>query len=528
MRTDKILGQDSSFLSNVSEEVIEEKIQEKESTAYNSNYAVGTVSEETGLKKDELEDKEQVKGRTIELEEKGSAIGAALDVKPEENSSTEENREEILTAAYDGGEKIEKMEENMDSGTEDEKKITTRETSSHDMPGDYLLTTETTDRSDEVTNFPEETKRENMEDSAGPDEELYATITTKALEGEKLTEQSDKNFVQNSSSTAEVSEKVFEDAIQDKEPVICNSNSVSAGIVIEKTCLKEAEPENEEQVRNCDIALEEKSLASRADIEIQREKRSNPEENGEKQIPADADISGEEIGHEMADQTSVRIESQEKNTTSETPLDNIPEDSIQDSHTVSSMVNESMTTGASDRSEETPPRDKNLHEETKTPTIDPPKEALQLLKQDKSISPDDVSILESYDIVKGIGNEEIQKQRDQQLHKPHEHINDINSSESGDVAISKMEEATDFAYETEVSNLEILKDEKLLIDDSTNIAVGTCMDSEKAIPEHKEFDNNSEGSLKGEVKTAVEVETNTNKDDELLAKKVRIITPLTL
>ncbi|KAF3444607.1 hypothetical protein FNV43_RR14299 [Rhamnella rubrinervis] len=519
MRTAKILGQDSSFLSNVSKEVIEEEIQEEESIVHNSNSAVGIVSEDTWLKKGELEDKEHVKGFTIEPEEKGSAVSATLDAKPEENSSTEENREKILTVAYDGGEKVEKMEENMDTGTEEEKKITTRETSSRDMPGDYLLTTEATDGSDEVTNFPEEAKRETLEDNAGPNKELYATITTKALE-EELTEQSNKNFVQNSSSEAEVSQKVLEDATQDKGPVICNSNSVSAGIVTEKTCLQDVEPENKEQVRNFDIALKEKGLESHADIEIQQEKSSNPEENGEKQIPADADKSREEIGHEMENETSVRIESEEKNTTSEILLDNIPEDNLQDSYTESSIVKESMTAGASDRSEKTPPRDKNLHEDAKTPTIDPSKEALQLLKEDESILPDDGSTLESYDIVKGIGNEEIQKQRDQQLHEPHEHINDINSSESGDVAISNIEEATDFAYETEVSKLEILKDEKLSIEDSTNIAVGTCMDSAKEILKHQESDNNSEGSLKGEVKTAFEVETNTNKNDELLAKKV--------
>lgn len=501
IRTDKILGQDSSLQTNVSEELIEEQIQEKEPTVYNSNFAtVGIENGEKGLTKGELEETEQV-----ETEETSFAISTTFDGK------------EILTAACDGGKKIDKMEENKDTITEEGNKITTRE-----MSRDYLLTTEAIERSDEVTNFPEETQLETWKVSAGLNKELYATVTTEALGGEKHEEQSNNNSVQHSSSAAEVSEKVFEDEKQDKTPIICNSNFVLASTVIEETCLKEAEPKNKEQLRSFEIALEEKDPASSADIEINQEKCSHPEENGENKI-SPVVKSGEEIEHEMVDETSMRIETEENYTTSETLFENIPQDNLQDSYTVSSVANESMTAVSTDKSNEKSAGDGYPLEDAKTPKTEPLKEALQLLKEDESIKINDVSQLESYDIVKGIGNEEIQKQRDQQLDMPSKRMNDMSSSKSGDVGISKMIEATAFAYEAEVSNLE--KDEKLSTRDSTNNEAGTCMDGEKAILEHKESANNCERSLRGEVNTTVEVETNTNENDDL--EKVRRISPFT-
>lgn len=272
------------------EEIIDTQIEEEENKASNET-STGTVSEETWLKKGELEDKGQMKSCTIAPDD--SASSATFDVKPEENSSTEHNSEEILTAAYHGGEKTEeKVKDNNDAETEEEKKITTSETALHGIPGDDHLITEAAERTDEVTNLEEEKKLEILEDSAGPNKVPYATITKEALGGEKLSEES------NSSSVVEVSEKVIEDVIQDKAPVVSNSSSDPTGIPIEETGLKEAELENNEQVRNSNTEPDGKGLASSPDIEIKQEENSNTEQNGEKEISAIAE-SGEKIGHAL-------------------------------------------------------------------------------------------------------------------------------------------------------------------------------------------------------------------------------------
>lgn len=301
-----ILGQDSSFVSEVSEKPIEEEIQETQPTAYSSNsLPAGTVIEKTGLKKGEPEDSEQVKKCTIAPEEKGFASNAMIDAKPEEKSK-EENREEILTAANDGRGKTEdKIEESIDTETEEEKKIATSKTSTHGRLEVDLSTTEAIKRLDEtpagnmVTDLTEETKDEILEDNAGSDKELYATTTTEALEEEKTADQSRKTVVQNSSIVAEVSEKVIQKEIQEKGPPIFNSDSVSARLVIEETDLKEVEQENKEQIQSSDISLEEKGLASIVDIEIPQEKNSNLEKNEEKEIPEVVNESGEKIEHKM-------------------------------------------------------------------------------------------------------------------------------------------------------------------------------------------------------------------------------------
>lgn len=300
-----IFVQDSSFVSEVSEKLIEEEIQETEPPVYSSNsLSTGTVSEESGSKKAEPEDGAQVKSRTIAPEEKGFASNAMVDVKPEEKSK-EENREEILMAANDGGGKTEdKMEENIDTGTEEEKKMGTSKTSTHGILEVDLSTAEAMKRLDEtpagdkVTDLTEETKDEILEDNAGSDKELYAMKITEALEEEKSAEQSHKT-VQNSSSVAEVSEKVIQKEIQDKGPPIFNTDSVSTGMVIEETDLKEVVQENKEQIQSSDISPEEKGLASIVDIEIPQEKISNLEENKEKEIPEVVNESGEKIEQKM-------------------------------------------------------------------------------------------------------------------------------------------------------------------------------------------------------------------------------------
>ncbi|XP_048327501.2 uncharacterized protein LOC107415461 isoform X2 [Ziziphus jujuba] len=309
------------------EETIDTETEEEEKIISNET-STGSVSEETWLKKGEPEDKGQVKSYTIAPDD--SASSATFDVKPQENSSTKLSGEEILTKSYDGGEEIEeKVEENTDAGTV-EKKITTNETSSHDIPGDDLLTSEAIERSDEVTNVAEERKLEILEDSAGPNKESYATIATEALEGEKLSEESNSTFVQNSSSVVEVSEKGNEDVIEEKAPIKSSSSSDSTAIPIEETGLKVAEPEKNEPVRNSEIeSKEEKGLATCAEIEIKQEENSNTEENGEKEISAIAE-SGGKIGHaldETRETDSVEDHSPESSN-KEQPEENTQEDKV--------------------------------------------------------------------------------------------------------------------------------------------------------------------------------------------------------
>lgn len=375
----------------------------------------------------------------------------------------------------------------------------------------------------EATDLTEEKK---PDDSSESKRDNYATTTTEHVEEEILAEQSKKSLLHNSSPVSETNEKVIKEEIQDKGATILNSDSVPARILSKEIGLKEAEPESKNQVVCSDIALEEKDLASNVDFEVQQEQKSNTEANVE-EIPAIASESGEQIRQEMEDKTPTpRMENEEKKATSETFLDDILEDNRQDSSIVPSIENEAITIGASDQSEDAPARDKTLHENAKAPFTEPTKEEIQLLNKDESIQR--VSKLESYDGVKETENEEIQRQMDEQLHMSLEQISDINSSGSGDVGISKMEEATGFAYKNEVSNLEILKEEKLSIEVSTSNAVHTSMDCEKVILEDNESDNNFEGSLKSEVKTTIESEENTNKNDELPTIKVRRITLLTL
>ncbi|CAN6575003.1 unnamed protein product [Malus baccata var. baccata] len=179
----------------------------------------------------------------------------------------------------------------------------------------------------EVKSMTREALPETTEDITEPNKDLNAPIS----------EESNKTFVENISSLAEVSETETEKNIQEKDGLaVCNFDSVS-GEVSHVTGLKEGETENEEQKENIDTAPEEKAQATILkdetaseveDIGVQAEENCESKEKLEEHIPTAAD-EGETLSKEAEAEKEEQIKysdiaAEEKGAnilTDETPLE---------------------------------------------------------------------------------------------------------------------------------------------------------------------------------------------------------------
>ncbi|CAN6708885.1 unnamed protein product [Malus baccata var. baccata] len=309
---------------------IEKNIQEKDgNTVGNSESLSGELSHVTALKECETEIEGQDKNIDTAPEEKGQATISAdetasevedIDVQLKENLKSEENLEEQFPTAADEGEIISKEAEaknqeqikhveiaHEDVDAQAEKTVNSEENIDKQIlpiahEGEtslketaVLILKEEKKEEDaecnepaEVASMTHETRSETTEDITEPNKDLNAPIS----------EESNKTFVENISTLAEVSETETEKNVQEKNGLAVSNSDSASGEVSHVTGLKEAETEKEEQKENIDTAPEEKvqatvlkdEMASEVeDIGVHGEENCESKEKLEEHIPTAAD-----------------------------------------------------------------------------------------------------------------------------------------------------------------------------------------------------------------------------------------------
>ncbi|BBH00448.1 hypothetical protein Prudu_010432 [Prunus dulcis] len=232
---------------------------------------------ETCLKEAEAENKEHV--QNIDPEEKGGETiltdKTALDiediaVQAGENFNSKDNLEEQIPTAADEGETFWKEAE-----AENKEEIKHTDIASEEKGLEIILTDETALNIEDINVQAEENlnSKDNLEKQipTSADEETILTDET-ALDIEDIYVQAEENF----SSKENLEEQI---------PTTADEH---------ESCLKEAQAENKEQVKNTDIIPEEKGLVTILtdgtsldieDIYVQAEETFNANEKLEEQIP---------------------------------------------------------------------------------------------------------------------------------------------------------------------------------------------------------------------------------------------------
>ena len=378
-----------------------------------------------------------------------------------------------------------------------------------------------------VKDLTEESKSGTLQDSAEPNKNIILTSA------------------ENSSFVPEVSEKETKEEILKQEEHTNNDfDSASVTFLCEETGLKEAKPENCEQVKSSDIASEAKGPATieteetnldNVDIDVQPEEISGLEENRNKEISTVADGGEEKIEHQMEkEEPPGGIGHEVEVTTTEKPIDSISEDSSRDSCVMPQKDHEPITIVVSKTVEETPEKDVIADVNAKTPSSVQETDEKLIQKEDEPIKPKDVSELFSSDNGEEDANEKVQKLKDAESQMPPELQGEKNSYDTEDLEISQSGETSDLADQTEVSKLDTFTHENPSNEASKDIAISTCKDSEKATLEQEDSVQNLEGSLKGDVvekgtaelkagARSHECEPTNTKDNDQIAEKVTAI-----
>ncbi|XP_062151446.1 uncharacterized protein LOC133859890 isoform X7 [Alnus glutinosa] len=496
-------------IANVSE-VYEEEI--KEENIINDSYStfVTVVREETSLKEAKPENNEQVK---------------SSDNKENSKQDQESRRSEIVASSTNP------------------KKSNTEKPANDDLSssvGELSAKESLKEDESDATKLKEEVKGTNLEFI----EQIEALDLTKETKSGTLQDclESNKDF--NALTIAKVpevsEEEIKEETLKQEENINDDFESASVTVVSEEASLKEAELENNEQVRSSDISSEEKGLATieiegtsleSVNIDAKPKEYSNSKENMDKDILALVDEGGEKLEHQMEVKVPTRaIDNEIEMTTGETPLDSISKDGSQDSYIMLLKDHQPMTAAASKIVEETPIRDEITHENVKSPSSVQKTDEKSTQKEDESIKSKDLTELLSSDDGKEGAIEEVQKHKDTELHMAPKLHNEKNSYDKEDEDISKSGETGELADQTEVCKVETLKEENPSHEASKSVAVSTCKDNEKAILEQDDSVQNFEGSLTGVVVEkgtadleagagSHECEPTNSKDNKLLVEK---------
>ncbi|XP_024029532.1 titin isoform X3 [Morus notabilis] len=291
-----------------------------------------SVSEETGVKKADSDNKEDVKNSDIASEEKGVEGNVDSDEQRNENVTPEENEENKQTTKEgllqeENDSKLESYaekeiaKEEVQEQRDEEPRMPPEITIKDGIPTEVLDTTSVVQETREevsreivdecskevekieVADVIEETKPESLEDSGMPNEDLCTTIITEAPEEEKIVkgETQEKEPAVHDGSVSrsagilaeetnvteaktDYEEKIKNsDAASEEKGVLrsidvgLESDSVSTGILSEEARLKEAEPDDEEQVKSCHVATEEKGRERSVDVEVQSDFASRVE-----------------------------------------------------------------------------------------------------------------------------------------------------------------------------------------------------------------------------------------------------------
>ncbi|KAL4653369.1 hypothetical protein ACB092_01G297600 [Castanea dentata] len=344
-----------------------------------------------------------------------------------------------------------------------------------------------------VKDLTEESKSGTLQDSPEPDK-ILTTLTSAG----------------NSSFVPEISEKETKEEILKQEEHTNNDfDSASVTVLCEETGLKEAKPENYEQVKSSETAPQGKGPATieteetnldNVDIDVQPEEISGLEENRNKEILTVADGGGEKIEHQMEkEEPPTGVGHEVEVTATEKPIDSISEDSSRDSYVMPLKEHEPITIVVSKTVEETPEKDVIADVNAKTPSSVQETDEKLIQKEDEPIKSKDVSELFSSDDGKEDANEKVQKLKDAESQMPPELHSEKNSYDTEDLEISQKGESSDLADQTEVSKLDTFTHENPSNEASKDIAISTCKDSEKATLEQEDSVQNLESSLKGDV-----------------------------
>ncbi|XP_008230543.1 PREDICTED: uncharacterized protein LOC103329804 isoform X2 [Prunus mume] len=379
---------------------------------------------ETFSNEAEAEKEEEIKHTDIALEEKGLETiltdETALDiediyVQAEENFNSKENLEEQIPTAADEGETFWKEVE-----AENKEEIKHTDIASEEKGLETILTDETASdiedinvqaeenlnskdnleeqiptSADEGETFSNEAEAENKEGikhtDIAPDEKGLETILTDetALDIEDIYVQAEENF--NS-----------KDNVEEQIPTTADEH---------ESCLKEAQAENKEQVKNTDIIPEEKGLVTILtdgtsldieDIYVQAEETFNTNENLEGQIPKAAD-EGETFLKEVEAQNeeqakNIDIGHEEKGLptilTDETALD-IEDNDVQaeENFNLKENLGKEIQTTADERETFLKEAEAENQEQVKTTDIVPEEKGLAtILTDETSLDVEDIDV----------------------------------------------------------------------------------------------------------------------------------------
>ncbi|KAA8548144.1 hypothetical protein F0562_004595 [Nyssa sinensis] len=415
----------------------------------------------------------------------------------------------------------------------------------------------------EATHPTEETRPEATKDEAEPNKDCYAQSATGTSEEETMPNESKRDLIENSSvPEPEVGEEKVEGEVKELN-IECIEQNLEATHPTEETKL-EASKDEEEPNKDCyaqsttrtseeetmsnesnrdlienssvpepevdssDLASEKKGLVTTetsesgsngADITAKPTKTSELGENKDMENPTarnhETEEAGEKIEHQAQIETHYTMsesEDQREVATSETPLDDIFEQSLEASSALSLKEHNLMTTKTSETTDETPKKDESLYVQAETPLVVEVSEEKLMQKEETSTNPRDGADMRSVDIVKESVNEEV-RDEDQELYTPPQADNEKSIFES------------DVELGSEIGKLETLKDEKSLdiglemdksedvkpVDEAPKCAEGcdTCADTEKDILEQEHSVKNFEGSLK----EGVEIEKAVNESE---------------
>lgn len=368
------------------------------------------------------------------------------------------------------------------------------------------------------TNLIKEKIPETLEGCAERNMDIYTMTATESLEDKRYTDECNRILVQDSSFVSEVSSEVIKEAL-DKSSNVNDSDPLSVTFMSEKTELQKAKKEKEDAI-GYDTGPEEKSLES-SDIKLQQSIEEIPKlDNQVEEVLTVAEESEEERGDVVDNQLHCKGVQEEKMAASIIiPSKDVQDKDLQDSSAENLMKNEG-------RKDEIPARDKTQHENAKTPFVESTVEERFLEKEDDARNLKDISKLGPPDAVKKIANDEIQKQRDQELLIiVREVTSDKTSLESEDVGISNVKEAIQIACQNEMWKLETLEDTLLPIKTLDSIVIDIHMANQKASLKEIDSHSNSEGIIQGveAEKAAFQLEANNTKNNEHLTEEVRNI-----
>ncbi|CAL5325681.1 unnamed protein product [Camellia sinensis] len=348
-------------------------------------------------------------------------------------------------------------------------------------------------------------------------EDLNAQSITRSSEEETAQKESNLDIVENSSSVPEISEKGIKEEKEDSQITM----------VAEETSLTEVEEKYKMPVDSSDMVSVEMGLLTTETSEME----SNDIDNTEK--PTETLNLDENEAMEIltaskhgADETAEKTEPEGKNescdaisktqnqreiATAETFLDEISDQNLQASSTLT-VEEHNIMTPVSEATSEAPENDKTLYGKEETPIVGETTEE-DKMEEDESTNPKNDTKMEPIEIEKESANDDAQNE-DPELYTPPEVNNEKSISES-DVELLNRVNTSEVTKCGEMGKLETSEDKmpsdtgiekdkseyKTEVNEATKgvEADGGCTDTDKDILEHEDSAKDFEGSSKNSI-----------------------------